>query len=353
MSLSTLNYVTNLLRLALHDRLLCPLSASYFVTTGCNLGCVYCENPRHGLHGDLVPLDQVLRILRVVRGDVDRLILTGGEPLLHPEIDGLVHAARQDLGFRHLTLITNGLLLSENEEVLPALDLLVVSLDSVDPEVWHPVLGVDQAAAQTILDSIVVCAGLQRELGYRMVANCVLTPETLPGAGKVLEFAIEHGMLVSFSPQTVNNWPRYDLLVSAEYRAFLAEMLAAKRRGAPIAGSESYLRTLGSLVPFSCYPTLIPSVMPNGDLIYPCRPIERAGSAHGGRLSNLLVTGSLNAALKVAQTDLGPPPRVCTSCFQQCFMEPSLMQARPLSLVYELLRYPACQQARLTSYAPG
>ena len=353
MGLSTLNYITNLLRLAFHDRLLRPLAVSYLVTTGCNLSCIYCENPRHGLRGDLSSLDQVLRILQTIRGDVDSLILTGGEPLLHPEIKGLVRAAKQDIGFRHLTLITNGLLLAEHRDLLSVLDLLVISLDSVDPELWHPVLGVDQVVAETILESIVSCAELQPKLGFRIIVNCVLTPETLSGAGEVLDFAIEHGTLVSFSPQAVNNWPRYELLVSDAYQAFLAELIAAKRRGAPIVGSEVYLRSLKNLTPFSCNPTLIPSVMPNGDLIYPCRPVERAGSAHGGRSCNLVEMGSLNLTLKQAQTEFGPPPRVCTSCFQQCFIEPSLMQARPLSLLYELLRYPASRRARLASYAPG
>ena len=66
-------------------------------------------------------------------------------------------------------------------------------------------------------------AGRQREFGFRMVANCVLTPETLPGARQVLDFAREHRLLVSFSPQAVNNWPRYELLVSDEYKALVRE----------------------------------------------------------------------------------------------------------------------------------
>jgi hypothetical protein len=186
-----------------------------------------------------------------------------------------------------------------------------------------------------------------------MVVNCVLTPETLPGAGHLLEFCARHRLLVSFSPQSVDNWPRYELLFSAEYRAFLQQLAVEKRRGAPILGSDAYLRTLADLRPFSCYPLLVPRVMPNGDLIYPCRPIEKAGTSHGGRPCNLLEVESWAMALKIAAREYGQPPRICTSCFQQCYMEPSLMQARPLSLLGELLRYRASRRGGVASYAPG
>ena len=55
-----------------------------------------------------------------------------------------------------------------------------------------------------------------------MVVNCVLTPETLLGARAMVRFSIENSLLVSFSPQTIQNWPRYDLLVSPEYETFIS-----------------------------------------------------------------------------------------------------------------------------------
>jgi len=353
MTLSALTYSANLLRLATGDRLLRPLTAAYFVTTDCNLNCVYCENYGYDVRGDRARLQDALKILHAIRHSVERLILTGGEPLLHPQIGQLVSAARGEVGFRHITLISNGLLLPQHEQILPALDLLVVSLDSTDPEQWHSIIGVETSAAALILGNIVKYAARQRELGFHMVANCVLTPQTLSGATDVLDFCAEHGLMVSFSPQAVNNWPHYDLLVSDEYKALLGELLTLKRRGAPIAGSEAYLHSLRGLRPYSCYPTLTPSITPAGELVYPCRPVEKGGGALGGRPASLLEVGSLREALRLAQAELGTPPRVCNSCFQQCFVEPSLMQARPLSLLYELLRYGASRRVRLASYAPG
>jgi hypothetical protein len=67
----------------------------------------------------------------------------------------------------------------------------------------------------------------------------------------------------------------------------------------------------------------------------------------------LLSVQSWQQAQALAFQEFGLPPRVCNSCFQQCFMEPSLMQAQPLALLGELLRYPPSRQAGIDSYVPG
>ncbi len=355
MSVSTRNYWNNLVKLLRRDRLLRPLAVTYYVTAHCNLDCVYCEDfgiRRNSHNVSPLPLDDALRVLRVIRSGVDSLILTGGEPLLYPEIVPLVTHARRELNFQ-LVLLTNGLLLPQHEALLSALDYLVISLDSTDPDLWSSIINTPLSTAQTILDNVRTYAHRQRKLGYRLIINCVLMPETLAGAQQVLDFCVEHDLFVSFSPQAVRNWPRYDLLVSDDYKTFLARLIALKRRGAPILGSMAYLRILLEFSPYSCYPTLVPRVMPNGDLVYPCRPIEKEGGSHGGRPCNLLEVESWDQAFEIAVGEYGPPPRVCTSCFQQCFAEPSLMQAQPLSLLRELLLYPTSRQAGLASYAPG
>lgn len=356
MSTAAWNYALNLFKLLRRDRLLHPMVVAYYVTGQCNLNCTYCEDFGQRRNVQAIrplSLEDALRVLAVVRSGVDRLILTGGDPLLYPDILPLAFRARRELKFRHITLQTNGLLLSQQEALLPAIDRLVISLDSIDPRLWSSIVNVPFKTAQTILNNVRVYARRQREFGYRMIVNCVLTPETLSGVEQVLDFCAEHDLLLSLSPQAVNNWPRYELLVSDQYRALLHRLVSLKRRGAPILGSAAYLRTLLDLRPFSCYPTLVPRIMPNGEWVYPCWPIEKAGTSHGGRPCNLLAVGSWAEAVSIAVQEYGPSPRVCSSCFQQCFAEPSLMQARPLSLLYESLRHRASRRGGLAGYAPG
>jgi MoaA/NifB/PqqE/SkfB family radical SAM enzyme len=365
MSNSALNYLANLGRLLRRDRLLRPLVAVYHVTTRCNLNCAYCEDfgrRRNATALPPLPLDEGLRVLRTIRSGTDHLILTGGEPLLHPHIAELAARARRDLRFRHLTLLTNGLLLPQHEALLPHLDRLMVSLDATEPRAWAPLVGISPGEAGAILDNVRHYARRQGEFGYRLVLNCVLSPQ-LPGAGapgevmagprQVLALAREQGVLVSFSPQSVNNWPHYDLLVADEYRAFLRELLALKRRGAPILGSVAYFKTLLDLRPYSCYPTLVPRIMPGGELLYPCWPIEKEGDSHGGRPCNLREVDSWDQVLAHSAGIYGQPPRVCTACFQQCYAEASLMQAQPLSFLAEWLRYAPSRRGSVATYAPG
>jgi len=356
MPLFVRNYGNNLFKLLRGERMLRPLAITYYVTNHCNLNCCYCEDygARHNHQAKQpLPLDEATRILEVIRSGTDHIVLTGGEPLLYPDIIPLVRYARHELNFGHITLLTNALLLPDHEAILPYIDRLVVSLDSTDPELWHTMINSPLHIAQAILDNVRTYAQEQREWGYRMGLNCVLTPETLPGAERVVDFCVRHDMFVSFSPQAVHNWPHYDLLVSDDYKAVLERLIALKRRGAPILGSMRYLHTLLALRPYSCYPTLVPRVLTNGDLVYPCRPIEKEGRSHGGRPCNLLEVKSWDQALAIAVGEYGQPPRMCSSCFQQCFAEPSLMQARPLSLLYELLRYPTSRRGGLATYAPG
>ena len=355
MPFASTNYAVNLIHLLRREQLMRPLVVTYYVTTWCNLNCAYCEDfgaRRNATNLPPLPLEDSLRILQVIRGATDQVILTGGEPLLHPQIDELAARAHRDLGL-NLTMLTNASLLHDHEAVLPQLRRVVISLDSADPAFWAGIINAPAHLASRILDNIRTYAAQQRKFGYRMILNCVLTPETLPGARAILALCKEHQILVSFSPQAVMNWPHYDLLVSEDYKAFLRELIAEKQRGGPVLGSLAYLRTLLDFHPYACYPTLVPRILPNGDLSYPCRPIEKEDNGHGGRPSNLLQVKDWDEAISIAVDTYGRPPLLCASCYQQCFAEPSLMQARPFDWLAEWLRFPASRAANLPTFAPG
>ena len=233
------------------------------------------------------------------------------------------------------------------------MDRLIISLDSTDPQAWSQTIGVPPASAEAILTNVRHYAALQSHLGYRMIVNAVITPETLPGMEALLHFAIANHILISFSPQAYNNWPRYELMVSPVYRTFIEKLIKLKRSGAPVFCSDVYLRTLLDVTPYDCYPTLAPRILPNGDLTYPCRPFEKADNGQGGRPVNLLEVQTWAGAWAMAFLAYGQPPRTCHSCFQQCYVEPSLMQARPLAWSWEMLRYSTSRRGNLATYAPG
>ena len=318
-----LNSTRNQLKLAKNDRHLHPRVAIYYVTAQCNLNCAYCEDfgaRRNPQNQGPLPLEQVLKILRVIRSGMAALMLTGGEPFTHPEIDEIILRAKKELKFRELTVISNGFLLPQHEAALPAVDRLIVSLDSVDPQLWSQTIGVPPASA-----------------------------ETIPGVEALLEFCRQNKLWLSVSPQSYNNWPRYELTVSAAYRALIEKLIRLKRHGAPILGSNAYLRTLAAFEPYDCAPTLVPRIYPNGELSYPCRPLEKAENGQGGRAVNLLNVSNWDEAWSAVYETYGQPPRTCHSCFQQCYAEPSLMQANPRLWLSEKLR----TGIDLSTYSPG
>lgn len=111
-----------------------PILAQLVVTRRCNLACAYCTEFDHS--SGPVPTRELLR--RVDRlADLGTAIITlsGGEPLLHPDLDVIVSRIRSRGALA--TLLTNGLLLTEDRIRRlnrAGLDYLQISIDNVEPD---------------------------------------------------------------------------------------------------------------------------------------------------------------------------------------------------------------------------
>jgi GTP 3',8-cyclase len=116
------------------------------VTDRCNFRCPYCMPAEVFGAGykflkdpQLMSFAEITRMLRAfVALGVEKIRLTGGEPLLRPDVPELVRFIKQELRVRDVALTTNGWLLEQKVEALRAagLDRLNVSLDSLDPEIF-------------------------------------------------------------------------------------------------------------------------------------------------------------------------------------------------------------------------
>ena len=324
------------------DRALQPLVATYHVTSYCNLNCTYCEDfglarNRH-MRDALLPREQAKKVLRVIRSATENVIFTGGEALLHPDIEALVEYAAQ-LRFRHIALITNGMLLPRRERVLEHLSRLVISLDSLDTQAWDAILATRPGTAARIVAIIERYARRQAHYGYRLVVNSVITPTTIRMVRDVIRFCVRNEVGFSVSPQGVNDHPHPDLVGDPEYRELIAHVIHLKESGHDAVGSRLYLEHMLQFEEFQCYPTLNVRVMPNGDFVYPCRPIADRHDGRGGVAVNLLEVESFRDAFELAVRRYGQPPKGCRSCFQQCFAEPSLLVQKPLRALSEVRRY--------------
>ncbi len=110
------------------------------LTDYCNLKCQYCM-PHDGEHlMDQLSKDQLLRIISVGASEgINKIRLTGGEPLCRKDIVDIVKGINEIKGIDEICLTTNGVLLERLAQPLKlaGLDRLNISLDSLDAETYH------------------------------------------------------------------------------------------------------------------------------------------------------------------------------------------------------------------------
>ena len=112
------------------------------VTDRCNIRCFYCmpaDNVEFMPKEHLLTFEEIERIVRVgTTLGIDRIRLTGGEPLVRRDLHVLVQRLAAVPGIRDIGLTTNGILLDEQAQLLKdaGLKRLNISLDALDPEVF-------------------------------------------------------------------------------------------------------------------------------------------------------------------------------------------------------------------------
>lgn len=158
-----------------YGRDICYLRIS--VTDRCNLRCVYCM-PEEGVawmpHSQILTYEQITQVVEAAsRLGVRHIRLTGGEPLVRPQLYRLVEMVKGVAGVESVALTTNGVLLAQQlpQLCLAGLDGVNLSLDTLDPQ---------QFAAITRREGLLtqVLKGLEAAAdtpGLTVKVNCVPT----------------------------------------------------------------------------------------------------------------------------------------------------------------------------------
>jgi cyclic pyranopterin phosphate synthase len=196
------------------------------VTDRCNFRCTYCM-PKELFGKDhqflprdlLLSFEEITALVRVfVERGVEKVRITGGEPLLRKDLEKLIGMVKAIDGVQDLTLTTNASLLVRKARSLAAagLDRVTVSLDALDDptfqtmnDVGFPVAAVLEgihAAAEAGLGPIKVNAVVQRGVNEHAVVDLA---RHFKGTGHIVRF-IEY-----MDVGTTNGW-RLDDVVSAE-----------------------------------------------------------------------------------------------------------------------------------------
>jgi len=163
------------------------------VTDRCNLRCVYCR-PQEDCdfieRREILTSDEIHRIVELFAGcGVNRVRLTGGEPLMREDITSLVRRLAGIESVRELTLTTNGVLLERMAEELKAagLDRINVSIDSLEASCYRKITGYDFSAEVV--------------LGIRKALEVGLTPVRI---NAVILRGINHSQIAALAGMSVD-----------------------------------------------------------------------------------------------------------------------------------------------------
>lgn len=197
------------------------------VTDRCNLRCVYCmpEEVTFLDKSALLSFEEIAAFVRAVAPlGIDKVRLTGGEPLLRRDLHRLVRLLVSVPGIRDVGLTTNGLLLAQQAQPLfdAGLRRLNVSLDTLDPGRFR------ELSRRDGLDLVLTGLAEARRVGFAVKLNAVAIRGFVEhDAAPLARYCREHGFelrFIEYMPIGAGAWEREKVFFAHE----LLELLDAE-----------------------------------------------------------------------------------------------------------------------------
>ena len=208
------------------------------VTDRCNLRCTYCmpEEVTFMDRGELLSFEEITEFVRVaVTLGIDKIRLTGGEPLMRRDLPRLVRMLAQIPGVRDLGLTTNGILLAEQAQTLydSGLRRINISLDTLNPAKFRQLTR--REGMERVIDGILAAkrAGFEPIKVNAVSIRGITEEEVVPLA----RFAREHGLemrFIEYMPIGADQWEREKVYFAHEI------MEQIERAVAPLVPAEDY-----------------------------------------------------------------------------------------------------------------
>src|SRR5690349_15433094 len=202
------------------------------VTDRCNIRCFYCmpeTDVRFVERSEILDFEEIERFVRIAVGlGINKLRVTGGEPLVRRDLPVLIRRLAAIPGIRDLALTTNGVLLPELARPLyeAGLRRLNVHLDTLDRGRFREITRRDD------LDKVLRGLALARELGYSKIKLNAVAVKNLvePDVVPLALFARENGFevrYIEFMPLDAQNlWDRRKVLLADEMIEMLSREIA-------------------------------------------------------------------------------------------------------------------------------
>src|SRR5438874_488646 len=182
------------------------------VTDRCNLRCTYCmpEDVVFMDKRELLTFEEIVRFVQVAAPlGIDKIRLTGGEPLMRRDLPHLVRMLLEIPGLRDIGLTTNGLLLAAQAQDFfdAGLRRINISLDTLDPGRFR------QLTRRDGLDKVIAGIHAAKRAGFHPIKiNAVsIRGTTEKDVAPLARFAREHGLqmrFIEYMPIGAEPWER-------------------------------------------------------------------------------------------------------------------------------------------------
>jgi MoaA/NifB/PqqE/SkfB family radical SAM enzyme len=159
------------------------------ISTACNLRCPTClyalKDPDVFRGGRFIKVNDFKSVMGKYARAIEIVWLTGGEPLLHPELDKLVEIVKsKGLSVR---ISTNGILINKKIGIIKSFDFINVSMDGYNYETFERFRRGTKKQFDNILDGL----SLLRKNNLKFMISFIITEENLDEIYEMIKFGYE------------------------------------------------------------------------------------------------------------------------------------------------------------------
>ena len=197
------------------------------ITDRCNIRCFYCmpaENVEFRPRNEILTYEEIERFTSVAaRLGVNRLRITGGEPLVRNNLAALIKRLSTIPGIDDIALTTNGVLLAEQAAELKkaGLQRLNISLDTLDDDVFF------QLSRRRGIDRVIAGIHEAKKLGFDKIRlnaiaiKSITEQEIVPLAAFARKYDLELRFIEFMPLDADDQWQRQQVLTGDEIKNIL------------------------------------------------------------------------------------------------------------------------------------
>ncbi|MBU1151862.1 radical SAM protein [Patescibacteria group bacterium] len=311
-----------------------PLVVAWYPDYRCNFRCPHCSQSEYTQGENNQYLGRELldsfKDLEMIREGCSNIYFLGGEPTILKDLMSFLKKC-DDLKFDVIGLNTNGF--RYRPEILKYVNLLVFSLNSLDPDKMQDMAGFPSGGEnihRIVLSNLKKYALESQNTGTEIVVNTVVTGENLDDVPAIMDLCRELGIKINIAPVIMpNGFPDGKLFGFPGGHKYFELIESLENEPELVSVSLAYLKKIKSFGYFKCVPNTVPGVDPEGKVIVPCPNLgshKRISMEDNGGLLGAIAEGR-------NRMEGFDPEKDCVGiCHKTCYVE-----AASISSVFDLI----------------